>query len=238
MKENMEKQVKKEESEVNNKKDKGSTYKIVKNKKHKTGITIKRFFLIVLFVVLLLGLIIGVRWRMLYNIQESYNNTTLLNNWHYYSDADTTIMNVYKKGSIWKMNVKQKNGDGNLTFWKDLRTDESYVFYEAPLKQYTESYDGMLLDLPQFGFATDDESDRLLIASIPNWWIGFEKYDGKDCYVIKIESHKEYIDKETGLLLATFDDNKQTRSVEYEFGKVTDEDIAKPDLSEYEYLEQ
>ena len=230
--------MKNEENNEEVKTNPGSRYRKVENKKHKTGITIKRFILIVLFVVLILVLIIGVRWRMLYNIQESYNNTTLLDNWHYYSDADSTIMNVYKKGSIWKMNTKQKNGDGNLTFWKDLRTGEAYVFYEEPLKKYTEDHSGMLLDLPQFGLATDDENDRVLMAAIPTWWIGFEKYDGKDCYVIKIESHKEYIDKETGLLLATFDNNKQTRSVEYEFGKVTDEDVAKPDLSEYEYLEQ
>lgn len=221
-----------------NKKSLGSTYRKVENKKHKTGITVKRFFLIVLFVVIILALVIGVRWRLLYNMNESYKEAIQLDNWHYYSDADTTIMNVYKKGDIWKMNTRQKNGDGNITFWKNLATNESYVFYEEPVKKYQKDSISPVIGLPQCGLATDDENTRIIMASTPTWWIGFEKYDGKDCYVIKIENHKEYVDRQTGLLLATFDDNKQTRSVEYEFGKVTDEDVKKPDISEYESLEE
>ena len=75
------------------------------------------------------------------------------------------------------------------------------------------------------------------MAATPIMWIGTGEYDGKDCYTIKAEGHEEYIDKETGLLLAVFQDSKQIRSVEYEFGEVTDEDIAKPDSSQYEYME-
>lgn len=231
-------EVKTNQSQENEKKIDGSTYRKVENKKHKTGITIKRFILIVLFVVVILGLIIGIRWRMLYNIQQNYNYSIASDNWHYYSDSDTTIMNVYKKGSIWKMNTKQKNGEGNLTFWRDLSTNEAYVFYEEPLKKYSEDKSKTIINLPSSGLYTEEENTRLLMAATPTLWIGLEKYDGINCYVIGIENHKEYIDQSTGLLLATFDDNKQTRSVEYEFGKVTDEDVAKPDVSEYEYLEQ
>ena len=75
------------------------------------------------------------------------------------------------------------------------------------------------------------------MAATPIMWIGTGEYDEKDCYTIKAEGLKEYIDKETGLLLAILQDNKQIRSIEYKFGEVTDEDVAKPDLSQYEYLE-
>ena len=136
MKEKEIKEVKKQEEnkkveEVAN----GSTYRKVENKKHRTGITLKRFIFLVFAVVLVIILIIGIRWRILYNMQESYNETTLENNWHYYSDSEDTIMNVYRKGTIWKMNTRQKNGEGNLTFWRDTSTGESYVFFKNPIKK-------------------------------------------------------------------------------------------------------
>lgn len=215
----------------------GSTYRKVENKKHRTGITLKKFIFLVFAILLILILIIGIRWKMLYNMQERYNKTALDDNWYYYSETEDTIMNVYRKGTIWKTNTRQKNGEGNLTFWRDTSTGEAYVFFENPIKKYKKDEGAIIPDLQPSSLSTNDNSTRILMAATPIMWIGTGKYDGKDCYTIKAEGHEEYIDKETGLLLAVFQDNKQIRSVEYEFGEVTDEDVAKPDLSQYEYLE-
>ena len=84
---------------------------------------------------------------------------------------------------------------------------------------------------------TDDSEQRVYLALLPLLWTGYGEYDGIDCYVLSIEGQKEYVDRETGLLLARFYNNKQKENIEYEFGEVTDEDIAKPDLSQYEYME-
>ena len=219
------------------KEETGSTYRKVENTKHKTGITLKKFIILVFIFVLIIGLIIGIRWRILYNIRESYENISLKDNWYYYSDSEDTIMEVWKKGTTWKMNTRQKKGNGNLTFWKDARTGEAYVFYEGDIKKYSADKGGMISSLPTVSFDADDEKTRLLIASMPMLWIGTGKYDNIDCYVFEIEGQKEYINKETGLVLGIFQNNKQIRSVEYKFGEVTDEDVAKPDLSKYEYIE-
>lgn len=216
----------------------GSEYKKLENKKYKTGITIKKLIFLVVAIVLVIILIIGIRWRILYNMQENYNKTTLEDNWYYYSDSEDTIMNVYRKGTIWKVNTRQKNGDGNLTFWRDTSTGEAYVFFENSVKKYTEDKGGFISDLQPSSLDTNNNSTRILMAATPIMWIGTDKYDGRNCYTIKAEGHEEYIDKETGLLLAVFQDNKQIRSIEYEFGEVTDENVAKPDLSQYEYMEQ
>ncbi len=235
-----EKEVKEVKNQKENKKTEGtangSTYRKVENKKHRTGITLKRFIFLVFAIVLVIILIIGIRWRMLYNMQERYNETTLEDNWHYYSDSEDTIMNVYRKGTVWKMNTRQKNGEGNLTFWIDTSTGEAYVFFENPIKKYKVDEGAFIPDLQSSSLDTKDNSIRILMSATPMIWIGTGKYDGKDCYTIKAEGHEEYIDKETGLLLAVFQDNKQIRSVEYEFGEVTNEDVAKPDLSQYEYI--
>lgn len=212
----------------------GSTYRKVENTKHRTGITLKRFIILVFVLVLIIGIIIGIRWRILYNIKESYNNTSLKNNWYYYSESEDTIMEIWRKGTTWKMNTRQKNGNGNVTFWKDTITDEAYVFFEGDVKKYSIDKGGMISNLPTVSLDTNDEKVRFLMAATPILWIGTDKYDGIDCYFIEMEGQKEYIDKETGLLLGIFQNNKQIRSVEYKFGEVTDEDVAKPDLSQYE----
>ena len=233
----MNEELKKENIEGKEEKQDGSVYRKVENKKHPTGITLKRFIFIVFAIVLIIGLIIGVRWRILYNIQESYDSVSIKDNWHYYSQTEDTIMNVYRKGTIYKMNMKQKNGEGNLTFWKDLKTGEAYTFWENPIKKYSIDQGGIITNLPTSQMYTTDEKTRLTMASMPVLWIGTDKYGEKDCYVINMMGYKDYIDKETGLFLASFVDNKPTRMVEYEFGEVTDEDVAKPDLSQYEYME-
>lgn len=226
-----------ENTEMKEEKKDGTIYRKVENKKHRTGITLKRFIFLVFAIVLIIGLIIGVRWRILYNIKVSYNEVSLKDNWHYYSDTDSTIMNVYRKGNVWKMNTRQKNGEGNLTFWKDMKSGEAYVFWEGPIKKYSIDKGGMISNLPTVSLDTNDDSVRFFMAATPMIWIGTGKYDNVDCYTVKGEGHEEYIDKETGLVLAIFQDNKQIRSVEYKFGEVTDEDVAKPDLSQYEYME-
>ena len=233
----MDEELKKGKNETTGEKQDGSVYRKVENKKHPTGITLKRFIFLVFAIVLLIILIIGIRWRILYNMQETYNKTALDDNWYYYSETEDTIMNVYRKGTIWKTNTRQKNGEGNLTFWKDTSTGESYVFFENPVKKYKEDNEIFTSILLTSSLSTNDNSTRILMAATPTMWIGTGEYDEKDCYTIKAEGHKEYIDKETGLLLAIFQDNKQIRSIEYKFGEVTDEDVAKPDLSQYEYLE-
>lgn len=236
-----EKEVKEVKNQEENKKTEGtangSTYRKVENKKHKTGITLKRFIFLVFAIVLVIILIIGIRWRMLYNMQERYNETTLEDNWYYYLDGDGSVTNVYRKGTIWKINTRQKNGEGNLTYWKDTSTGEAYVFFEDPIKKYTIDRSGVISNLPIAGMMTDDSNQRVFLASLPMLWIGYGEYDGIDCYVLSIEGQKEYVDRETGLLLARFYDNKQKENIEYEFGEVTDEDVAKPDLSQYEYVE-
>ena len=233
----MDEELKKGKNETTGEKQDGLVYRKVENKKHPTGITLKRFIFLVFAIVLLIILIIGIRWRILYNMQETYNKTALDDNWYYYSETEDTIMNVYRKGTIWKTNTRQKNGEGNLTFWKDTSTGESYVFFENPVKKYKDDNEIFTSILLTSSLSTNDNSTRILMAATPIMWIGTGEYDEKDCYTIKAEGHKEYIDKETGLLLAIFQDNKQIRSIEYKFGEVTDEDVAKPDLSQYEYLE-
>ncbi len=77
-----------------------------------------------------------------------------------------------------------------------------------------------------------DNLSKFMLAINPTVYIGSLDYDNKECYYIKIGEQKELIEKETGLLLNTKSDSDE-RKLTYSFESVTDEDVEKPDISQY-----
>ena len=196
----------------------------------------KKVLIAILIIFIILVILAIWRYNILTDIYEKNNEKFSTSNYYYYSKTDDTIMEAWKKDQITKVNLKQVNGEGDVTIWKNESTGEEYAFYKKQ-KIYTESQ-GAVLGITPAGFSLEpDANNRILIAINPIVYIGTKEYDNKECYYVKIDEQEEYIEKETGLLLAVFQDNKQIRSIEYEFGEVTDEDVAKPDLSQYEYME-
>ncbi len=203
----------------------------------KKGITLKRLIIFVFILVMAIGLIIGVKWRILYNIQELNDSKRMETQWYYHSEADSTIMDVYRKGSIYKTKLKQKGKDVALTYWENKQTGEAYVFFENPTKKYQRAEGGIITDLPMMEYYTEDEKVRVQMAAMPNIIITTGKYGEKDCYIISGFGGKEYIEKATGLVLATQHNNEETRKINYEFRTITDEEIAMPDINQYEIIE-
>lgn len=211
--------------------------KVKTKREKKKGITLKRLIIFVFIVVMVIGLIIGVKWRILYNIQMLNEAKRIEREWYYHSEADSTIMDVYRKGSIYKTKLKQKGKDVALTYWENKQTGEAYVFFEKPTKKYQKAEGGIITDLPMMGYYTEDEKARILMAAMPNIIITTGKYGEKDCYIISGFDGKEYIEKDTGLVLATQHNNEETRKINYEFRTITDEEIAMPDINQYENIE-
>lgn len=209
-----------------------------KNKKtKKKGITLKRLIIFIFVLVVVIGLIIGAKWRILYNIQELSEAKRNETQWYYHSESDTTIMDVYRKGDIYKTKLRQKGKDVALTYWENKQTGEAYVFFEKPTKKYQKAEGGIITDLPMTGYYTEDEKTRIFMAAMPNIIITIGKYGEKDCYIISGFDGKEYIEKDTGLVLATQHNNEETRKINYEFRTITDEEIAMPDINQYEIIE-
>ena len=64
--------------------------------------------------------------------------------------------------------------------------------------------------------------------------INTKEYDNKSCWYLKDRQEEVYIDKETGIVL--YNKNEQLGreiKLKYSINTVTDEDVAKPDLSDY-----
>ena len=76
-----------------------------------------------------------------------------------------------------------------------------------------------------------------MIAAHPFMFIGIQNYNDIPCYNIRFDAVYEIIGKDTGLLLFSNDNNNMT-NIQYKFNTVTDEDVAKPDLSLYKLNEK
>ena len=59
------------------------------------------------------------------------------------------------------------------------------------------------------------------------------EFDGKECYILRIDNSEVFVEAETGLMIKKIDNYNNTIDYEYEFGIVEDTDIVKPDTSGY-----
>ncbi len=189
--------------------------------------------LLILFVTL--AILVGMRVSILTNIQKEYLNNKKSDNYYYHSISDGTVIECWRKEGTIRMNLKQVGGEGKLTLWKDTDKGESITLYENA-KQYSEGEEIAMLDSFPTHF-TAQENTAWLIAINPKVSIKTEQYEGKKCYKIKIGKQEEWIEKQTGLVLASKTE-ENVRQVNYSFGTVAEENVQKPELVQYTKIEQ
>ena len=192
----------------------------------------KKVLIAILIIFIILVILAIWRYNILTDIYEKNNEKFSTSNYYYYSKTDDTIMESWKKDQITKVNLKQVNGEGDVTIWKNESTGEEYVFYNKQ-KIYTESQ-GAVLGITPAGFSLEpDANNRILIAINPIVYIGTKEYDNKECYYVKIDEQEEYIEKETGLIIHSTSEIGE-RNITYRFNDITDEEIEMPDINQYE----
>ena len=193
----------------------------------------KKVLIAILIIFIILVILAIWRYNILTDIYEKNNEKFSTSNYYYYSKTDDTIMESWKKDQITKVNLKQVNGEGDVTIWENESTREEYVFYNKQ-KIYTESQ-GAVLGITPAGFSLEpDANNRILIAINPIVYIGTKEYDNKECYYVKIDEQEEYIEKETGLIIHSTSEIGE-RNITYRFNDITDEEIEMPDINQYEH---
>ena len=198
------------------------------NKKMKLS---KKILLVILGVILIYILTVAYKYTILTIIQKRNEVSNNSNNRYYHSVSQDTIIEVYKKDGIMKVNLKSVQGDGDITVWKNENTGEEYVFWNAT-KIYSKN-GGMIMGLsPSSMITAPDFISRLMVAIHPMMFVGTQKYNGTSCYNLKFDDVYEIIEKETGHILYT--NNGGSRNIKYSFDIVTDEDVKMPDISQYE----
>lgn len=191
----------------------------------------EKILIIVLIILFIIFFFIIWRYNILVNIQKENNINLIKSNYYYRSENNDTIMECWKKDGIAKINIKQKNKEGDLTFWSDNNTGEAYTFNNVT-KVYSESSGGILGSRPSSITTSYSDFNKLMLAMNPTVNIGFKDYEEKECYYVKIGEQEELIEKATGLLLNT-KSNGDERKLTYNFDNVTDADVQKPNLNEY-----
>ncbi len=200
----------------------------------------KKILIALLIIILILLIIVAIRWRIFYSINEKYDISNKSNNYYYQSTSKDTILTYWKKENINKLNCKQVNGEGNLTFWEDEKTGESFVFIEVN-KTYSRHNGFTVKSMPAIGFYVSPEERAkitFLFAINPFITLYSGTYEGKQCYIWGYSEAgngtKEWIEKDTGLVVYQETTKGEfSRKVEYSMNTVTDEDIKMPNIAEY-----
>lgn len=191
--------------------------------------------ILLIFLVILLVIILF-RYHILTTVQQKNKESNERTNYYYSSETKDTLMEYWRKDNFMKLNVKQKSGKGNITFWEDSKTGEELIFWNAPEKLYAKGNGGMIKNLPTGMLFTDKNSIYFFMAANPMLHITNKTYDDKECYSFKIEEQEELIEKETGLILYQTHVN-DNRVLTYRFDVVTDKDVAKLDITQYRLVE-
>ena len=199
----------------------------------------KKILLLISILFLIFIIITTIKFFALTSILEKNKISNNSSNCYYYSESDTTIMEYCKKDNIMKLNTRQFDGTGNITFWKDINSNEEFIFWNSESKKYAKNEDAMLEHLPISMYIIDNTFARYIISANPLLSIQNTTYNDKNCYIIKNNSHKykEIIEKSTGLPLYSKINDELVRKVTYSFNTVNDSDVALPDISQYTLIE-
>ncbi|MCI9178343.1 MAG: hypothetical protein HFJ28_07390 [Clostridia bacterium] len=230
-------------------KENAKEFKVKKQEKKKETIGVK--FLKILFI--LIGIfavayvMIVIRNTIIFNqiLQKNaqYDNVTNYSytTSHYEDNSKVdTETKTYRKDDIVKVYHKWNNN--NLIMWKDSKNNEGLAIAPEYKKIVIDDPDNLVIGyMPEIqSFYTEKEYRKIAILMSIMY---SEKVNGEDCYVINQGNSKEWISKETGLIMKRQDgyvqrenEKKRNSYIEYtdwRINEITDEEVAKPDLTGY-----
>lgn len=211
--------------------------------------------IMITILIILLGMVLY-RYSIITKIYKLHSRRNEITNIYYQAEDNERIIEFWKKDNIIKRKEQNKDERTGGTFWRDTITDEGFLI-PYNLKIYSKTPKGEPSESLPWGFVIDWDTfiKRLKIAINPAITIISKQYDNKDCYYFRFNGNnfadntEEIYEKGTGLLLFESGhvqynsaDNPEkfvNHEVKYEYkiNEVIDEDVEKPNLSEYELKE-
>lgn len=191
----------------------------------------KIVFLVILIIVALIAVIFSWRLITLNKIKKLNEESIKISNLYFIEENNNSITEFWKKDNIIKENIKLVLGDNNITFWENFDNNESYTIFNNT-KTYSTGTDGIIFEPQANNINILDSNNAILLALNPMFKISSKEYDNKSCYYIKLGQDEAYIDKEYGMVLYNKSEENEI-TVKYTVNTVTDEDVEKPDLTNY-----
>lgn len=199
---------------------------------------------ILLIIAILIIIFLGVKlykWCLLLKLFNHNVNYDLGNNYRIIQkDANTgdVTERLYKDGISF---IKFKNN--NSAIWAD--DSQKYIIIFKDKKYYivdnSQPPTGLdnTVSLLSYLMVTDGDSSNSLniLSYLFTHYISIhtEKYGEHECYVIKVDESKFWVDKDS-LFIIREDFNGESTETMVETNILTNEDIKRPDLSEYEKI--
>ena len=218
--------------------------------------------LLVILVVLLVFIIMTARKMIIlaslddkvseYQNSKNIYSRTVLNN----DKLKSQTVEVYVKDDVMKQVIKTEKLDGTANRIIQITYPDERKFYtesetSKEMRSYKENNSGLSKGAIVNFAETYTLFEKLANSITAN--IKTEMVDGKECYVISslynsnilydqgTEKMLIYLEKDTGLAVKRIaivnkdgNKNEYITNYEYKFNSVTDNDIAEPDISEYE----
>lgn len=211
-----------------------------------------KIILAILLIILLFFLINTFRkFFILQEIQNNINKYISSTNFHEkisINDNDTNrTTDIYKKGENTLVITNNNNTNAKTSlYYSNTGCDEFYETSDG--KRAKLNSHGTLMESPIINYTKTANSWIRFMASI---YTRIEKVElnGKVCYHItgnlksafahtNSDEKEIYIEKDKGLCVKIVHNSGKTESLEYEFNNVTDEIFVKPDISQYELIEE
>ena len=203
----------------------------------------KKILKVILLIVIVLIIIFAIHvirnFMIINEISEKQDVLSKSNNYYYVTENNIgSKTEVYYKDRISKT-VLEQNGSTMVT-WVNGNTHETINYFPKTMKANISS-NGML----NVSMVTLSDSNTFITALISS--ISKDTINGEECYVVKNSTETVYISKEDGRMLKRIGGKAVQNGVETEvtveykdwkIDKLTDEDMARPDLTGYDVTEQ
>lgn len=230
-------EAKKETVKAENEKKDDTTFKKVENQnvKKKSNHRILKTILILIGILVIVYFVFVIRNYIILNQicekAEEYKNVT---NYTYRSKIETTELTVYVKGNVSRVDIDNLEDDSkDITIWTDKYLKETILAFPNQKTATKNSVSSVVATAP-FEVA---QSDYLIMSSMLYARITTEEFDGKDCYVVHIDSdYILWVEKDTGLVV-----KRQTGDSVAEYTNIginNVDEIYKPDLTGYTVSEE
>lgn len=190
--------------------------------------------IIIALIVIIFILIVGYvtyQYVLLINLYELKENNKVFSNIYFKQISNSQTIEYYGLDNIVKVSFKQNNDDGDILAWNDYENNEYYTLFNNDNTYNTKH--SIEYDIPIFNRSNNMSSiDKLLFAINPTKNISTLDYNGYECYKIEDNNYTVYIDKSTFIVVYEKINNEETIT-NYEINSVTEDDVSKPDITNY-----
>lgn len=221
----------------------------MENKDKKIGKKILKVILWVMIIFIIMFIInVARNFSILGKVLEKEKAYVSSNNLYYEitNNSDRNYSKFYKKDGVEMYDmIINKN---RIISWRNTNTNEGLrVFPNSKIAIKAESNEMLGFSTPLLVYTLDEIDAYKYYISVSSI-IYSEKVDNKECYVIMRDfNNKTWIDKETGVVVKRQSGTVQNANNEksplityyknWKINELTDEDVAKPDISDYEIKE-